>query len=265
MCIMVAESLRGCEPMSLLAKFKYHVRQARMNHLNPYFILGRLLYVLHRRGLVKKLSPHGSRSMYIMAVSCGFRHESYLYSYFKIGSEEAFLDMGANVGLYPMLLAKKCKHVYAWEPAPKTFQELKENVSKLDNVTCYNVAVGRTEAKLPFNIHRVSGHSGFIFQAPDFTGIRILVPVKPIDSYCFPMKVGLIKVDTEGYEVPVIEGAMKTIMQDKPRLIIEIHRTPYLKEAEAIKKLLPNYRWMRVYKNKLRQERGQFHLVGDPR
>lgn len=72
--------------MSLLAKFKYHVRQARMNHLNPYFILGRVIYVLHRRTLVKMLSPHASRCMYIMAVSCGglvhfrlFKHESHLY------------------------------------------------------------------------------------------------------------------------------------------------------------------------------------------
>lgn len=258
--------------MSLLAKFKYHVRQARMNHLNPYFILGRVLYVLRRRTLIKKLSPHGSRCMYIMAVSCGglvhfrlFQHESHLYPYFKIGSEEAFLNIGANVGIYSVLLAKKCKHVYAWEPAPKTFQELKGNVSKLDNVTCYNVAVGRTEAELPFNVHQISGHSGFIFQAPDFPGIRILVPAKPIDSYSFPMKVGLIKIDTEGYEIPIIEGAMNTIMENKPRLIIEIHGAPDLKEeSEAVRKLLPKYRWVRVCKDKLRQERGQFHLIGDP-
>lgn len=249
--------------MSLIAKFNFHVRQARFN-FNLHFLIGRLFYILHRRKLVK-LSDHASRAMYIIAtVQCGFQFETHMKPYFTLKPNEAFLDVGANAGMYTLLLAKKCKRVYAWEPEPKTFRGLEANTHRFKNVTLFNEALGEEEEILPFNVHFTSGHGSLVYQAIDFTGRVIKVPVKRLDSYDFPEKIGLIKVDTEGYEVPIIKGALKTIAKHKPRLILEMHM-PYREHADAIKKMLPYYSWIRVYKEKITNVDYQFHLIGEPK
>ena len=61
-----------------------------------------------------------------------------------------------------------------------------------------------------------------VYEAPDFTGVRVRVPIRTLDSFNLT-DVGLIKIDTEGYEMPVLKGAKKTIWENEPRVIAEIH------------------------------------------
>ena len=48
------------------------------------------------------------------------------------------------------------------------------------------------------------------------------VKKKKLDSIKFENKIGFIKIDVEGHELEVIEGALKTIKENKPVLLIEI-------------------------------------------
>ena len=50
----------------------------------------------------------------------------------------------------------------------------------------------------------------------------IRVPVRTLDSFNFEI-VDLIKIDTEGYELPVLRGGRETIGRERPQLYIEIH------------------------------------------
>jgi FkbM family methyltransferase len=54
-----------------------------------------------------------------------------------------------------------------------------------------------------------------IIEHHDFTGNHILVTVRSLDSFDV-QDVGLIKIDAEGYEVPVLLGARRTIEKSKP-------------------------------------------------
>jgi len=56
--------------------------------------------------------------------------EFHLEPYFYITDNGAFLDVGANTGYYTKLIAPKCKKVYAWEPNPRTAQDLKRNLKR---------------------------------------------------------------------------------------------------------------------------------------
>ena len=58
--------------------------------------------------------------------------------------------------------------------------------------------------------------------------------------------IGLIKMDVEGYESKVIEGAKNTIQTQKPVLIIAIYHTPedFFEMKDKIKNLNPNYKFM---------------------
>lgn len=190
------------------------------------------------------------------------RHETYLRSYLELSGNEIFLDIGASRGLYTCYMAPRCKHVYAWEPNPQTFTTLLANSKKYSNVTFYNSALGDTQGCVSLYLHFCSEHDSLIRKVSDFLGKYFEVKVKPLDSYSFEGKIGLVKIDTEGFEVPVIKGALKTIRKHKPRLIIEVHE-PCKESVKEIKTMLPSYGWVRVYRRKLVNKECPFHLIGE--
>ena len=46
------------------------------------------------------------------------------------------LDAGANVGQFSVIMAKRCRKVYAVEPEPENFELLAKNTEKFDNIVC---------------------------------------------------------------------------------------------------------------------------------
>jgi hypothetical protein len=64
------------------------------------------------------------------------------------------------------------------------------------------------------------------------------IKVTSIDNFAKDMDIGLIKLDIEGAESEVIEGALETIKKHKPLLIISIYHTP--KDFFEIKPILEN-------------------------
>ena len=51
---------------------------------------------------------------------------------------------------------------------------------------------------------------------------KFFIDKKKLDDCDFENKISLIKIDVEGHEIPVIEGGMTTILNNKPALIVEI-------------------------------------------
>lgn len=241
----------------LIEKIKFYLREIRWN-LSGKSILTRVFYIMHRRTF---LPGFIRRILYLVAVQQRvFLYEPHMKPYFSIKENEIFLDVGANVGLYTYYLAPKCKEVHAWEPNPRTASILEANTTKCGNVVVHCEGLGDKEGKFPFHVPKWAGRSGLIIGTANYTESFIHISIKRLDSYNFQGRIGLIKVDTEGYEVPVVKGALKTIQTHKPRLILEMHM-PYEENARDIKKLLPNYRWKRVYKEKSNGD-NPFHLVG---
>src|SRR5262245_45075811 len=56
--------------------------------------------------------------------------------------DDIALDIGAHIGYFTLIMAKRCKYVHAFEPSPM-FEILRENViiNKFSNVTMYRNAV----------------------------------------------------------------------------------------------------------------------------
>lgn len=67
-----------------------------------------------------------------------------------------------------------------------------------------------------------------------------------------------MKVDTEGYEVLVLEGGLETIRNTSPKLVIETHQS---QDPEIIRKLLPGYRW--AYHERKQPWGIQTTMIGD--
>ena len=140
--------------------------------------------------------------------------------------EDLFLDVGANVGVYTILAAKgvgaRCISVEALKP---TFEKFQSNVLMNDIgslVTGYNCAVGAEEGELNFTssmdtMNRVMTDS-------ENRDDLCQVPVKRLDDLLEGAVPRLIKIDVEGYETPVVEGAAKTLSStDQYAVIMELN------------------------------------------
>ena len=194
------------------------------------------------------------------------------YGNFKSTGEENFiniiseeikvcLDVGANVGNYSKLLLKKTNaKVYAFEPMEKSFQELKKiKENYKDRFFIEKLALGNEDgvrqiysandisekASLEKNLEKLS----FI----DKKNLREFdISIKKIDSLNFfdaNSKVDFIKIDVEGHEYEVIQGAKKFIDFNSPKFIqIEINWHQLFKKVNLFEfsKLLNEYEIFKI-------------------
>lgn len=149
------------------------------------------------------------------------------------------LDIGANKGVYAWLLKDCSRAVHAFEPNPKMFRFLRRLAD--DKIHVSPIALsdqsGSTELRVPR--HRRGGFSNQgaslsdVKVADNFVGVPI--EAKRLDDLAIE-DVGFIKIDVEGFEQAVLEGARETIARDRPSLLIEMeeaHTKQPIEEAIA--------------------------------
>jgi FkbM family methyltransferase len=136
------------------------------------------------------------------------------------------LDVGAHVGEWAIDLAERFRSVVCFEPHPIVFKKLTQNVGRFSNVSCVRIAVLDSDCAKTFQMYVTDTHSGFyetIFTKRDKLIGSVTVGCVSLDTLEFDGKVDFIKIDVEGAEVDVLNGALELIRHDKPQLLIEIH------------------------------------------
>ena len=141
------------------------------------------------------------------------------------------LDIGANVGWYSLLIAKKVHgcNVYAFEPLPATFRSLKANVEAngFPNIRVFNFGLSDQDKQIPFYFApEISGAaSGANILGWDTVG-EVVCRVRPLDEVWreLSVRVDFIKCDVEGAELFVFRGGMKCITSDHPIILSEMLR-----------------------------------------
>lgn len=136
------------------------------------------------------------------------------------------IDIGANYGSYTLLpMLDDTLTVHAFEPIPRVFMALTRNVllnNITNNVSLYPIALWNTDGKIMFNIceSKIMVHTGG--SAIDVNGkkkgTKIEVETRKLDSYNFE-QVDIIKIDVEGAELMVLQGAIETLERCKPSYI----------------------------------------------
>ena len=132
------------------------------------------------------------------------------------------LDIGAHVGAVSIYLARKFERVVAIEPVPTTFEFLRSNTIGLDNVLPLNIAAGPVEGEVYFSHYPRHGQLSHV--APDAVVPKTQrigpIPVRTIDSLELS-DLSFIKIDVEGYELPVLQGAQRSLEQFRPLVLVE--------------------------------------------
>lgn len=135
------------------------------------------------------------------------------------------LDIGANVGVWAEAMRRHSLGVHAFEPNPKMFRLLGRAAGR--GVVAHSLALsdraGIAELHVP---RRARGYSN---QGATLSGVAlggaahrsVTVETRLLDAFGFDA-VGLIKIDVEGHELAVIEGARQTLLRCRPNLIVEI-------------------------------------------
>lgn len=145
-----------------------------------------------------------------------------------VNKNSNIIDIGAHMGWYSIKLANKVKHVYSFECSPRTFNYLCANIALNNqdyNITKYNCALGEKESLVKYYIRDyTNGGGNGVCELPyDSTKNTptIDVPMKTLDSFNLE-NINFIKIDVEGYEKQVLQGAIKTIKSNNyPKILFE--------------------------------------------
>lgn len=145
-----------------------------------------------------------------------------------------FIDAGANMGLYTLFAASKvCDHgaVLAIEPSYREFQRLVQqvNLNALVNVHCLQIALSnkRSKAELLVAVQDYSGHNtlgDFGYNIVHSSGTEV-VSTDKLDYIVQNeglQQVDIIKMDIEGAEFFALQGAIETINQFHPIILLEL-------------------------------------------
>lgn len=140
---------------------------------------------------------------------------------------DTVIDVGANIGLYTKAFSECVGPrgaVHSLEPVPETFGYLSHNVKKLGlgNVFLYNLAVTASSGELRMSVPRMEAGFTNIYEARLDESGDVLVQARRLDDMFSGTRPALIKIDVEGHEAEVLQGAEALLRKCHPALVIEV-------------------------------------------
>lgn len=149
------------------------------------------------------------------------------------------VDIGANIGMFSVYLSLVVGdrgQVYAFEPVRDTYHRMLENlaINRCENVLPYRQAVSNKVGKSTMNIFPEGYGAWNTFGRPNFGEIKPVgkenVPTTTVEHFCRQNKISnidFLKIDVEGYEKDVLEGAKRMLASNKIKyLSFEISEIP---------------------------------------
>lgn len=139
---------------------------------------------------------------------------------------DVVIDVGAHMGFFALKVARQVNKVIAFEPDTRNLKFLLRNIgyNRFANVEVFNFALGDKDGSM--YLERGYGF-GRTKLARTNTGdeVRVRSLDSMVEEWCGTPP-NVIKIDTEGYEVKVLEGARSTLIRCKPKLIIASYHYP---------------------------------------
>lgn len=137
----------------------------------------------------------------------------------------ACIDAGANIGNHAVFFSDHFSQVHAFEPSARPFALLQVNATLRQNIHCHNVGLSDHEhaahlAAPQFNLGRGSVSLEIKDTDLQVTSLVRLVPLDSIEAL-HGLGIGLVKIDVEGHERAVLDGAAGLIGRTSPAIVFE--------------------------------------------
>ena len=162
------------------------------------------------------------------------------------GNGRTAIDAGANFGIYTWHISKYFDYCHAFEPNPHLSAVLQKGFdARFPGVVIHQVALSnRADSTIlripPLNIgySTIEPSNELVGKVSQLEPIdEVEVECKLLDAYEFE-DVGFIKVDVEGHEIEVLEGAEQTIKYSLPSILVEAEERHRAGSVESVLKYL---------------------------
>ena len=137
----------------------------------------------------------------------------------------ATVDVGANCGLYTRRLSRFSRRVYAFEPSHKMAELLRR--TSASNVSVYEIAlsdkIGDAELFIPRDDDRLVYGLASLEPRYDSSSqevVSMTVPTARLDAIVHE-EVAFVKIDVEGHELNVLNGAIGLLEHSQPVFLVE--------------------------------------------
>jgi|GEM_PF-2136586 len=152
------------------------------------------------------------------------------------------IDVGANKGTYSYFLSKYCDRVIAYEANPDLVRILQSYRLKGLDVRPFALSDHTGEATLfiPLSDKGTRRNNVAGLDQQGLSADEVKVPCKRLDDEGLT-GISFIKIDVEGHELAVLHGSEKTILRDRPTLLIEINGGPDTVNAGKVFALLDTW------------------------
>lgn len=167
-----------------------------------------------------------------------------------VNNPKVFVDIGANYGFMSTALATVFDQVHAFEVIPKTYDCLVKNCEEYDNIKTHACGLGDKESTMLAKRRlKTAGHSQIVNDPKQIDLYRsgkhpkqhmvelFNIPIKTLDSFNFE-RIDLLKIDVEGFEEYVLDGAKETLQRCSPVVALEVTRekkTNVVRSRDAVK------------------------------
>lgn len=151
------------------------------------------------------------------------------------------VQAGGAMGLWPIRLSDFFDQIYSFEPVRINRECFEMNADGKNNITILPYALGdrfdwveMTYSKKELNSY--GAHHVSVKKQPEKDAFQTLVPdtrMISLDQLKLDQDpdfydISLIQLDVEGYELPVLKGAVKTIEKHLPTIVIEERQLPWM-------------------------------------
>lgn len=184
----------------------------------------------------------------------------FVKKFFKSSKCPTIFDIGANIGQY----AEKVKEInptskiYSFEPHPVTYNRLQMSAQQY-NYNTFQIALGEKNGTILFYDYKdntgsehASVYKEVIEEIHGKISSQIFVPMMTLDLFCGEHaieNIDLLKIDVEGNELRVLEGAQNLINQNKISVIVFEFNEMNLISRVFLRdffNILPNYNFFRL-------------------
>jgi FkbM family methyltransferase len=138
-------------------------------------------------------------------------------------------DVGANIGQtainYAINFPKA--QIFSFEPIKASYNKLRENTFGLNNIKCFNIALGAEAERRTLVLNSeptcVKNSLKPNLENKDSNAVSELIEINTIDNFIVQQNLNCIdflKIDTEGWEIEVLKGGTKAITNNKIKFIL---------------------------------------------
>ena len=159
---------------------------------------------------------------------------------------DSVLDVGANIGYWSTALSAQVGprgRVYAFEPSPVTLEYLRKNIAinNCGNVSVFPVGLSSEDKTGRFWLSKDHTGSSRLDDDSSKKDESIEIEVVALDSICgsFDLdRISFIKIDVEGGEVKILEGAKKLLSKISPIILLECNSSLYKESGVSLARFI---------------------------